>query len=165
MLPSYLCPPSPDLPPDVSPSLKLCSTAPVLQQHNPRLSLFPLPSRSRSFLSSNIVKHLSQTPGLVLTTFSRLKKLLNKTGTFWLDSHDRLHKDKGTPLIKKSFFSGIAQITSPLPLPPIRASCTTFLDVKNDVFAHITEPSNDDYNNDVSDNCDDKFGTFDDFGV
>ena len=40
---------------------------------------------------------------------------------------------------------------------PIRASCTTFLDVKNDVFARITEPSNDDYDNDVSDNCNDRF--------
>ena len=39
------------------------------------------------------------------------------------------------------------------------------MDVKNDVFAHITEPSNDDYDNDVSDNCDNNFGTFDDFGV
>ena len=118
MLPSYLCPPSPDLPPDVSPSLKLCSTAPVLQQHNPRLSLFPLPSRSRSFLSSNIVKHLSQTPGLVLTTLSRFKKLLNKTGTFWLDSHDRFHEDKGTALIKKSFFFGhCPNSLSPPPSP------------------------------------------------
>ena len=32
-------------------------------------------------------------------------------------------------------------------------------------LAHITEPSNDDYDNDVSDNCDNNFGTFDDFGV
>ena len=39
------------------------------------------------------------------------------------------------------------------------------MDVKNDVFAHITEPSNDDYDNDVSDNCDNNFGTFDAFGV
>ena len=39
------------------------------------------------------------------------------------------------------------------------------LDVKNDVFARITEPSNDDYDNGVSDNCDQNFGTFDDFGV
>ena len=38
-------------------------------------------------------------------------------------------------------------------------------DVKNDVFARITEPSNDDYDNDVSDNCYHNFGTFDDFGV
>ena len=34
-----------------------------------------------------------------------------------------------------------------------------------DDLARITEPSNDDYNNDVSDNCDHNFGTFDDFGV
>ena len=67
--------------------------------------------------------------------------------------------------VKKKFLSGIAQITSPPPSPPIRATCTTFLDVKNDVLAHITEPSNDDYDNDVSDNCDNNFGTFDDFGV
>ena len=51
------------------------------------------------------------------------------------------------------------------PSPPIRATCTTFLDVKNDVLAHITEPSNNDYDNDGSDNCDHNFGTFDDFGV
>ena len=47
----------------------------------------------------------------------------------------------------------------------MRATCTTFLDVKNDVLAHITEPSKDDYDNDVSDICDHNFGTFDDFGV
>ena len=40
-----------------------------------------------------------------------------------------------------------------------------FSDVKNDVLAHITERSKDDYDNDVSDNCDHNFGTFDDFGV
>ena len=39
------------------------------------------------------------------------------------------------------------------------------MDVKNDVLARITEPSNDDYDNGVSDNCDQNFGTFDDFGV
>ena len=32
-------------------------------------------------------------------------------------------------------------------------------------LARNTEPSNDDYDNDVSDNCDHNFGTFDDFGV
>ena len=32
-------------------------------------------------------------------------------------------------------------------------------------LSRITEPSNDDYDNDVSDNCDNNFGTFDDFGV
>ena len=51
------------------------------------------------------------------------------------------------------------------PLPPIRAACTTFLDVKNEVLARITEPSNDDYDNDGIDNCDHNFGNFDDFGV
>ena len=40
-----------------------------------------------------------------------------------------------------------------------------FLDVKNDVLARITEPSNDDYDNDGSNNCDYNFVTFDDFGV
>ena len=63
---------------------------------------------------------------------------------------------------KECFLSGIARITSLPPLPPIWA---TFLDVKNNVLARITEPSNDDYDNDVSDNCDHNFGTFDDFGV
>ena len=52
-----------------------------------------------------------------------------------------------------------------LPLPPIWASLKLFLDVKNDVLTRITEPSNDDYDNDVSENCDHNFGTFDDFGV
>ena len=33
------------------------------------------------------------------------------------------------------------------------------------VFARITEPSNNDYDNDGIDNCDHDFGTFDDFGV
>ena len=49
-------------------------------------------------------------------------------------------------------------------LPPIRESCT-FLDVKNYVLTRITEPSNDDYYNNGSDNCDYNFVTFDDFGV
>ena len=39
------------------------------------------------------------------------------------------------------------------------------MDVKNDVLARITERSKDDYDNDVSDNCDHNFGTFDEFGV
>ena len=70
----------------------------------------------------------------------------------------------GTSLIRKNVF--FAQITSPPTLPPIRASCTTFfLTSKTTFIARITEPSNDDYNNDVSDNCDHNFGTFDDFGV
>ena len=40
-----------------------------------------------------------------------------------------------------------------------------FLDVKNNVPARNAEPSNDDYDNGVSDNCDHNFGTLDDFGV
>ena len=32
-------------------------------------------------------------------------------------------------------------------------------------LTRITEPSNNDFDNDVSDNCDHNFGTFDDFGV
>ena len=56
----------------------------------------------------------------------------------------------------------------PLSLPPspqFGQLVPLFLDVKNDVLARITEPSNNDYDNDGSDNCDHNFGTFDDFGV
>ena len=48
------------------------------------------------------------------------------------------------------------------PIPPIRASCTTFFGRQKRRLAHITEPSNDDHDNDVSDH---NFCTFDDFGV
>ena len=51
------------------------------------------------------------------------------------------------------------------PSPQFGQLVPLFLDVKNDVLARITEPSNDDYDNDVSGNCDHNFGTFDDFGV
>ena len=71
----------------------------------------------------------------------------------------------GKPSWKKNvFFRALPKLPPPT-LSPIWATCTTFLDVKNDVLARITEPSNDDYDNDVSDNCDHNFGTFDDFGV
>ena len=63
---------------------------------------------------------------------------------------------------KKRFLSGIAQITSP---PQLGQVVQLFLDVKNDILACITKPSNNDYNNDGSDNCDYNFGTFDNFGV
>ena len=43
--------------------------------------------------------------------------------------------------------------------------CPTFFDVKNDVFTHITEPRNNEYDNDGSNNCDYDFATFDDFVV
>ena len=52
-----------------------------------------------------------------------------------------------------------------MPLPQIWATCTTFFGRRNDVLARITEPSIDDYDNGVSDNCDHNSGTFDDFGV
>ena len=54
---------------------------------------------------------------------------------------------------------------APKPHPPDPNSGNFFSDVKNDVLARITERSKDDYDNDVSDNCDNNFGTFDDFGV
>ena len=66
---------------------------------------------------------------------------------------------------KNRFLSGIAQITSLPPSPQFGQVVQLFLDVKNNVYAHITEPSNDDYDNDVSDKCDNNFATFDDLGV
>ena len=36
---------------------------------------------------------------------------------------------------------------------------------QNKVLAHIAKPSNNDYDNDGSDNCDHNFDTFDNFGV
>ena len=50
-------------------------------------------------------------------------------------------------------------------MTPIRATWSFFFGRQNDVLARITERSKDDYDNDVSDNCDHNFGTFDDFGV
>ena len=58
------------------------------------------------------------------------------------------------------------KLRPPLPPPsPKRARWSFFSAAKNDVLARITERSKDDYDNDVSDNCDNNFGTFDDFGV
>ena len=54
---------------------------------------------------------------------------------------------------------------SPPPSPQFGQLVPLFLDVKNDDLARITEPSNDYYDNGVSDNCDHNFGSFDDFGV
>ena len=51
------------------------------------------------------------------------------------------------------------------PSPQFGQLVPLFWDVKNDVLVRITEQSKDDYDNDVSDNCDHDFGTFDDFGV
>ena len=72
---------------------------------------------------------------------------------------------KGTsPAEKNVFFRALPE----LPLPPPPNSDTflqLFLDVKNDVLPRITEPNNDDYDNDGSENCDYDFGIFDYFGV
>ena len=71
---------------------------------------------------------------------------------------------KGSPPVKKNvFFQALPEL--PPPLPQFGQVVPLFLDVKNDVLTRITEPSNDDYDNGVSDNCDHDFGTFDDFGV
>ena len=73
---------------------------------------------------------------------------------------------KGRRHIRKiDFFRALPKLPLPSPSPQFGQVVQLFLDVKNDVFARITEPSNDDYDNDVSDNCDNNFGTFDDFGV
>ena len=61
---------------------------------------------------------------------------------------------------KIDFFRALPKL--PPPLPPIWASCTTIFGRQKQRLAHITEPSNGDYDNDVSDY---DFGTFDDFGV
>ena len=71
---------------------------------------------------------------------------------------DDIHK-------KKFIFNGHCPLSSDPPPSPNRARWSFFPAAKNDVLARITEPSNDEYDNDVSDNCDDNFGTFDDFGV
>ena len=56
---------------------------------------------------------------------------------------DVSHKKMGE---KNVFFRALPK----LPLP----NSGTFLNVKNNVLARITEQSKDDYHNDVSDNCD-----------
>ena len=73
---------------------------------------------------------------------------------------------KGTLLITKNvFFLALPKLPLPPPSPQFGQLVQLFLDVKNNVLARITEPSNDDYDNDVSDNCDHNFGTFNNFGV
>ena len=76
-----------------------------------------------------------------------------------------INDHKGTPPIRKiDFFRALPKLPlTPPPIPPIRASCTTFFGRQKRRFNPLkTEPSNDDYDNDVSDH---NFGTFDDFGV
>ena len=67
---------------------------------------------------------------------------------------------------KNRFLSGIAQIPSP-PSPQFRQVVQLFWDVKNKarITARITKPSNNDYDNDGSVNCDYNVSTFDNFGV
>ena len=72
---------------------------------------------------------------------------------------------KGSPPEKNNVFFRALPKLPPPPLPPIRATFTTFFGRQKRCLARITEPSNNDYDNDVSDNCDHNFGTFDDFGV
>ena len=69
-------------------------------------------------------------------------------------------------LLKKKnvFFRALPKLPLP-PSPQFGQLVPLFLDVKNDILAHITKPSNNDYDNDGSDNCDYIFGTFDNFGV
>ena len=74
--------------------------------------------------------------------------------------------NKGSPPEKINvFFWALPEFPLPPPSPQFGQLVPLILDVKNDVLARITEPSNDDYDNGVSDNCDHNFGTFDDFGV
>ena len=51
------------------------------------------------------------------------------------------------------------------PTPPDSGNLYHFFGRQNNVLECITEPSNNDYDNDGIDNCDHDFGTFDDFGV
>ena len=63
---------------------------------------------------------------------------------------------------KNVFFRALPELPPP---PQFGQLVPLFLDVKNNVLARVTEQSKDDYDNDVSNNCDHNFGTFDDFGV
>ena len=86
---------------------------------------------------------------------------IDKTSNFY-KSQQRDLITKATPHIKKTFSFG--HFSTLHPLPPIRASCTTFFGRPKRHFSaylirRITEPSNDDNDNDGSDNCDHDFGT------
>ena len=66
--------------------------------------------------------------------------------------------------INMTSFMGLV-IRSATKVGRIESTCPPFFGHQKRHLAHITEPSNNDYDNDVSDNCDHNFGTFDDFGV
>ena len=85
----------------------------------------------------------------------------NQNDCFLLHPH---LSPKGTPPIRKiDFFWALPKL--PLPPSPIFGQVVQFFWTSKRRLARITEPSNNDYDNDVSDNCDHNFGTFDDFGV
>ena len=72
---------------------------------------------------------------------------------------------KGQPPVKKNvFFRALPKLPLP-PSPRFGQLVPLFSHVKNNLLARITEPNNDDYDNDGSDICDHNFGTFHDFGV
>ena len=73
--------------------------------------------------------------------------------------------NKGSPPEKKNvFFWALPKFPPPPPPSPQFGQLVPLcFDVKNDVLARITKQSKDDYDNDVSDNCDHNFGTFDDW--
>ena len=61
-------------------------------------------------------------------------------------------RTKGTPHIKKNvFFRALPKL--PPPHPQFNQVLQLLLDVKNNVLERITKPSNNDYDNDGSDNC------------
>ena len=71
------------------------------------------------------------------------------------------YQGKGTPPRRKiDFFWALPK----LPPPPNSGKLYNFFGRHKRCLARITEPSNYDYDNDVSDNCDHNFCTFDDFG-
>ena len=69
------------------------------------------------------------------------------------------------PARKNVFFRALPELPLHPPSPNSGNLYHFFLDVKNGILACITEPSNDDYDNHGSDNCNYNLGTFDDFSV
>ena len=60
-----------------------------------------------------------------------------------------INDHKGTPPIRKiDFFRALPKLPLPPPSPQFGQVVQLFLDVKNDVLAHITETIDDDYDND-----------------
>ena len=109
---------------------------------------------SFTFLHPDQVGYLSD-----LNTYDKMQNILS-------DTEGRLtnmYAHKRTPLIPKPFSFGHCQNYLSPPSPQFGQIVPLFFYVKNDVLARITETSNDDYDNRVSDNCDHNFGTFDDF--